>query len=139
VFFRAEPVHALCKCINAVHQGQIWANSSQLRSVLDAFSSLAPFHLVNSQGRVLLTKREVDVVKLVVDGHTNREIAHKLDLAEHTVRNYLARIYEKLGISSRFELMLSSIVTERIDPPANRKLVAADSSVLASSLRATGS
>jgi two-component system nitrate/nitrite response regulator NarL len=109
VFCRAEPLLALCKCINAVHQGQIWANSKQLRSVLDAFASATPLRLVNSQGRVLLTKREIDVVKLVVDGNTNRDVAQKLGLTEHTVSNYLFRIYEKLGISSRVELVLYSL------------------------------
>jgi two-component system nitrate/nitrite response regulator NarL len=109
VFCRAEPLHSLCRCIDAVHRGQVWANSSQLRSVLDAFASAAPLRLVNSKGRALLTKRELDVAKLVVDGHTNREVAHKLGLAEHTVSNYLFRIYEKLGISSRVELVLYSL------------------------------
>jgi two-component system nitrate/nitrite response regulator NarL len=109
VFCRAEPLPALYKCINAVHQGQIWANSKQLRSVLDAFSSAAPLRLLNSQGRVLLTKREIDVVKLVVQGHANRDVAQKLGLTEHTVSNYLFRIYEKLGISSRVELVLYSL------------------------------
>jgi two-component system, NarL family, nitrate/nitrite response regulator NarL len=108
-FCRAEPLHDLCKCINVVNQGQIWANSKQLYSVLDAFASAAPLRLVNSQGRVLLTKRELDVVKLVVDGHTNREAGHKLGLTEHTVSNYLFRIYDKLGVSSRVELVLYSI------------------------------
>ena len=92
-----------------MHQGQIWANSKQLRSVLDAFATATPLRLVNSQGRVLLTKREMDVVKLVVDGHTNRDVAQKLGLTEHTVSNYLFRIYEKLGISSRVELVLYSL------------------------------
>jgi len=109
VFCRAEPLQALCKCINAVHQGQIWANSKQLRLVLDAFAGAAPLHLANSQGRVLLTKREIDVVKLVAEGHTNRDVAQKLGLTEHTVSNYLFRIYEKLGISSRVELVLYSL------------------------------
>jgi DNA-binding CsgD family transcriptional regulator len=84
-------------------------NSSQLRSVLDAFASTAPLHVTNSQGRVLLTKRETDVVKLVVDGQSNREVAEKLGITEHTVSNYLFRIYEKLGISSRVELVLYSL------------------------------
>jgi DNA-binding NarL/FixJ family response regulator len=109
VFCRAEPVQALCKCINAVHQGQIWANSSQLRSVLEAFVSAAPLQLVNSQGRALLSKRETDVVKLVVEGYTNRDVAQKLGLTEHIVSNNLFRIYEKLGISSRVELVLYSL------------------------------
>ena len=109
VFCRAEPLSALYKCISAVHQGQIWANSKQLRSVLDAFSSAAPLRVFNSQGRVLLTKREIDVVKLVVQGHTNRDVAQKLGLTEHTVSNYLFTIYEKLGVSSRVELVLYSL------------------------------
>jgi len=109
VFCRADPLPALYKCINAVHQGQIWANSKQLRSVLDAFASAAPLRLVNSQTRLLLTKREIDVVKLVVQGHTNRDVAQRLRLTEHTVSNYLFRIYEKLGISSRVELVLYSL------------------------------
>ncbi len=106
VFCRAEPVQALCKCINAIHQGQIWANSRQLRSVLDAFKKAAPLSPANSRGRILLTKRENDVVKLIVEGCTNREVASSLGLTEHTVSNYLFRIYEKLGVSSRVELVL---------------------------------
>lgn len=109
VFCRAEPVQTLCRCISAVHQGQIWANSSQLRSVLDAFVDAAPLQIVSSKGKVLLTKREEEVVKFVVEGYTNREVAHKLHLTEHTVSNYLFRIYEKLGLSSRVELVLYSL------------------------------
>jgi DNA-binding NarL/FixJ family response regulator len=106
ILCRAEPLPTLCQCINAVHQGQIWANSEQLRYVLDAFVSAAPLLQVSSPERTLLTKRETDVVKLVVDGHTNREVAQTLGLTEHTVSNYLFRIYEKLGISGRVELVL---------------------------------
>ena len=109
VFCRTEPVQTLCKCINAVHQGQVWANSSQLRSVLDAFASASAVRVAHAHGRPLLTKRENDVVKLVVEGCTNRDVAEKLGLTEHTVSNYLFRIYEKLGISSRVELVLYSL------------------------------
>jgi DNA-binding NarL/FixJ family response regulator len=109
VFCRTEPVQTLCKCINAVHQGQVWANSSQLRSVLDAFASASTVRVAHAHGRPLLTKRENDVVKLVVDGFSNRDVAERLGLTEHTVSNYLFRIYEKLGISSRVELVLYSL------------------------------
>ena len=43
-----------------------------------------------------------------VEGFSNREIAHKLGLTEHTVGDHLIRIYEKLGITSRVELVLCS-------------------------------
>jgi two-component system nitrate/nitrite response regulator NarL len=109
VFCREQPMHLLSKCMNAVQQGQIWADSSQLRLVLDAFARERPLKLVNSHGKELLTKREVDVVRLVIDGHSNRSVAEQLGLTEHTVSNYLFKVYEKLGISSRVELVLYSL------------------------------
>jgi DNA-binding NarL/FixJ family response regulator len=109
VFCRAEPLPVLHKCIHAVHQGQIWANGAQLSAVLEAFVNAAPLRIVNSRGRTLLTKRENDVVRLVIEGYTNRDVGEKLGLTEHTVSNYLFRIYEKLGISSRVELVLYAV------------------------------
>lgn len=109
VFCRDQPIKALTKCITMVHHGQVWANSEQLNSVLSAFTQAAPMHIATTRSHRLLTKRENDVAKLVAQGATNREIAHKLELTEHTVSNYLFRIYEKLGISSRVELVLYSL------------------------------
>ncbi len=80
-----------------------------MQSVLDALVSATPLWMVNPRGQMLLTKREDDVVKLVVDGLSNRETAQKLGLTEHTVSNYLFRIYEKLGISTRVELVLYAL------------------------------
>ena len=65
--------------------------------------------MVNPRGQTLLTKREDEVVNLVVDGHSNREVAQKLGLTEHTVSNDLFRIYEKLGISTRVEIVLYAL------------------------------
>jgi DNA-binding CsgD family transcriptional regulator len=68
--------------------------------------STRPLKIQLSGGMARVSKRERDVVRLVSDGMRNQEIANKLNLSEHTVRNYLQRIYEKLGISSRVELVL---------------------------------
>jgi DNA-binding NarL/FixJ family response regulator len=54
----------------------------------------------------LLSKQEAKIVRLVADGRTNREIASHLELSEHTVKNYLFKIFDKLGISNRVELVL---------------------------------
>ena len=109
VFCRTESLTSLPKCIRVVHGGQIWANSKHLDRVMEAFASVAPLRLTSASGRRLLTKRGEDVVKLVVQGFSNREVALKLGITEHTVSNYLFKIYEKLGISSRVELMLYSL------------------------------
>jgi DNA-binding NarL/FixJ family response regulator len=113
VFCRTESLNLLPKCIRVVHSGQIWANSKQLDRVMEAFASAAPLRLISVEGQRLLTKREEDVVKLVVEGLSNREAAQQLGLTEHTVSNYLVRIYEKLGISSRVELVLYSLTENR--------------------------
>jgi DNA-binding CsgD family transcriptional regulator len=57
----------------------------------------------------LLTKREEEVVRLVAEGMQNREIAKELKLSEHTIKNYLFHIFEKLGVSSRVELVLYAV------------------------------
>jgi DNA-binding CsgD family transcriptional regulator len=57
-------------------------------------------------GMALLTLRERDVVRLAAEGMRNQEISLQLHLSEHTVRNYLLRIFDKLGIGSRVELVL---------------------------------
>jgi len=54
----------------------------------------------------LLSARETDVVRCVAEGLTNREVAQRLKLTEHTVKNYLFRIFDKLGVSSRVEVVL---------------------------------
>jgi DNA-binding NarL/FixJ family response regulator len=57
----------------------------------------------------VLTPREEQVVALVADGLSNREVAHELRLSEHTIKKYLFRIFDKLGISSRVELVLYAL------------------------------
>lgn len=104
-----SPFKALCRCVERVHAGQIWAKSSDLAFVLDTFCRLAPMRVANGDGMNLLTKREEDVVRLLGDGLQNREIAHQLNLSEHTVKNYLFHIFDKLGVSSRVELILYAV------------------------------
>jgi DNA-binding NarL/FixJ family response regulator len=101
-----ESFDAICKCIEVVMQGEIWASKTELCYLLEALSDSAPVPITDSKGLNLLTKREEDVVRLVAEGLTNREISERLSLSEHTVRNYLFRIFDKLGISSRVELVL---------------------------------
>jgi DNA-binding NarL/FixJ family response regulator len=63
---------SLCRCVLQVNAGQVWANSSQLHEVLEAFSRKIPRQVVNANGRGLLTNREGEVVRLVEEGMTNK-------------------------------------------------------------------
>jgi two-component system nitrate/nitrite response regulator NarL len=109
VLSRDESFELLCKCIHAVSQGQVWANSQELRILLRALIQNRPILPVLSKiprPSNSLTSREQGVVHLVAEGLTNRDISKHLHLSEHTVRNYLFRIYNKLGTSNRLELAL---------------------------------
>lgn len=109
VFSREESFATLCKCIQKVHQGQIWASNLQLRYLVESITAAAPQPITDAQGVGLLTKRERSLVQLVAEGRTNRDISRELGLSEHTVRNYLFRIFNKLGTSNRLELALYAI------------------------------
>ncbi len=104
--FSQTPFPMLCKCIQCIFRGEVWINSQQMNYVLDALSEVPTLRVVNSNGRVLLTPREEQVVALVADGLTNRGVATELGLSEHTIKKYLLRIFDKVGISSRVELVL---------------------------------
>jgi DNA-binding NarL/FixJ family response regulator len=109
IFRRSTPTHLLARCIAAVHHGQIWATSTDVLQVIEALQTAMPFKGVNSRGEALLTKREQELVPLVANGLTNREISIELAVSEHTIKNHLFRIYEKLGISNRVELILYGV------------------------------
>jgi len=66
-------------------------------------------HVINSKGRVVLTPREEQTANLATEGLNNREIARQLNLIENTVKKSLLRIYVKIGVSNRVELVLCAL------------------------------
>jgi len=99
----------LCKCLLRVAAGQIWANTAQLNYIMDLLSEVPSLRVLNSIGIDLLTPREEQVVALVAEGLGNRQIALELNLSQHTIKKYLFRVFEKLGISTRVELVLYAV------------------------------
>lgn len=122
VFARSDSdIRLLGKCIRRVVEGQVWADSTQLHHLLEAFSSgTSDRESPRERALSLLTAREETVVRLVAEGMGNREIAQQLNLSEHTAKNYLFRIFEKLGFSNRVELVLYAIakLNQPEAPPA---------------------
>src|SRR5580765_6002452 len=105
IFAKHERLENLCKCIHCVHEGQIWARSVELEHALEALANSPLVRATNHKGLELLSTRERQVVQYLAAGMANREIAEALSLSQHTVKNYLFRIFDKLGVSSRTELL----------------------------------
>lgn len=108
VFCRSDSFEALCKCIRCIHQGQVWANSEELQFLLDAIVEHGPAAALLTSSRPL-SKREEEISYLVAEGCSNRQISERLGLSEHTIKNYLFRVFEKLGVSTRVGLALYAL------------------------------
>ena len=125
---------ALCKCIRRVCEGQIWISNMELEYVFDAVVQTRPLRVMNAEGLNLLSRREEEVMRLVAEGLGNREIANLLNLSEHTVKNYLFHIFDKLGISNRVELVLYAVSHPRavVQDSSQQEKVLPDSTALGS-------
>jgi len=113
VFCACESLEALSKCVHRVFQGQIWANTEQVEILLQALASSHHIRAVDASGLNLLSKREMEVVRCVAQGMSNRAIAERLHVSQHTVKNSLFRIFDKLGVSNRVELLFMTLSQER--------------------------
>jgi len=108
IFCRSDSFESLCKCIRCVHEGQVWANSQGLQYVVDAVAEHGPAVGLMPGSRPL-SKREEEITFLVAEGYSNRQISERLDLSEHTIKNYLFRVFEKLGVTTRVGLALYAL------------------------------
>ena len=109
VFSRQQPMADFIECVEHVRKGFIWAGATETILLLDALSSIPPPNLFRARASESssLSVRELQVIKCAAKGKTNKVIAGELGLSEHTVKNYLFRAFEKLGVSKRVELLFS--------------------------------
>ena len=103
-----EPAETLLKAIEKVHQGQLWLDRATTGRIFIELSRPKSEAAGKRSSPKLeaLTARERDVVRQVVlaPGADNQRLAQELQMAEHTLRNHLSRIYDKLGVPNRLEL-----------------------------------
>jgi len=91
----------LLKAIRSVHRGVPMIDSSIAGRVLVEFGKLTRDR--QNQDFLDLSKREIEILQLVAQGATNKDIAQKLFISEHTVRNAISIIFQKLYVNSRTE------------------------------------
>jgi two-component system nitrate/nitrite response regulator NarL len=109
IFCRTDSVEALCKCIRCVRQGQVWAGTHELRFLLEALVEEGRPGDSSLESARPLSQREQQITRLVAEGYSNRQISQQLQLSEHTIKNYLFRVFEKLGVGTRVELTLYAL------------------------------
>lgn len=100
----------LFDCINAVMAGRYWVESENVSDLMQALRKLLTTPAAKSRARAFgLTARELEIIRAVVGGYANKEIAQRFSISEHTVKNHLTNIFDKLGVSNRLELALLGI------------------------------
>lgn len=105
---KTEPTDILLKAIEKIHLGELWLNrNATSRILMQIAQANAPVELSNEQKKLnTLTVKEEKVTRAIqmYPEKTLREIADKLHISEHTLRNHLASTYDKLGVRNRLEL-----------------------------------
>jgi DNA-binding NarL/FixJ family response regulator len=96
----ATEVHLLKKALRVVSEGQIWIDNESVKAVLCDSGA------ISQKGKIShITGRQEELIACISEGLSNKEIAQRFGLSEHTVKAHLNRIYRKLGVTSRSKLM----------------------------------
>jgi len=112
------------RAIDAVMEGHYWIRGKNVSNILQELQEIQESSATGSDLKPLgLTRREMDIVSLVVQGCPNKEIAKQLGIAEDTVKRHLTNIFDKVGTSTRLELALFAVdrhlVTRRSEGSPN--------------------
>ena len=95
----------LVKCVRKIAAGETWIDNQSVSWVIEAYRSQATV-LVNPRSRPHLSPKEVAIITCITRGMRNKEIAYQIGTTEQVIKNYLRKIYDKLGVSDRLELAL---------------------------------
>jgi DNA-binding NarL/FixJ family response regulator len=107
----------LVDCLRAVAKGQAWLDSRGVQWVLEAYRTQGA-RPGNARTKVQLTPKESLIVSCVTQGMKNKEIAQRVGTTEQVVKNYLRKVYDKLGVADRLELALYCLNNRVVDVPS---------------------
>jgi DNA-binding NarL/FixJ family response regulator len=112
----------LVECLRKVANGEPWLESKAVNWVLEAYRTQGT-RPASSRPKVQLTPKESLIVSCVTQGMKNKEIAVRVGTTEQVVKNYLRKVYDKLGVADRLELALYCLHHRVLDgaakPPAS--------------------
>jgi two-component system nitrate/nitrite response regulator NarL len=129
----------LVDCLRKVAGGEPWLESQAIHWVMEAYRghSLRPS---GARPKVQLTPKETLIVSCVTQGMKNKEIAIRVGTTEQVVKNYLRKVYDKLGVADRLELALYCLSHHVVDgvkpPPVPAAAHKTGDAIIASSARA---
>jgi DNA-binding NarL/FixJ family response regulator len=103
VFFENRPLDLFLKGIEIIFDGKLWFSRNILQLVREKVNKE---HAISNSGRVDLTVREQEILVLIASGYLNDEIAERLCISVHTVKNHIYNLFKKIGVSSRFQASL---------------------------------
>lgn len=95
----------LVKCVRKIAAGETWIDNQSIGWVIEAYRLHATGVTTQRSGRHL-TPKELAIITGVTQGKRNKEIAYELGTTEQVIKNYLRKVYDKLGVSDRLELAL---------------------------------
>jgi DNA-binding NarL/FixJ family response regulator len=119
---RAISPDLLVRCMRKVQGGEMWLDNQGVSWVIEAYKSQATM-LTSPRPKNRLTDKEMLIVSCVAQGMKNKDIANEIGTTEQVVKNYLRRVYDKLGVSDRLELALYCVhhrLLENAAPPAKQ-------------------
>jgi two-component system nitrate/nitrite response regulator NarL len=95
----------LVRCVRRIAAGETWIDNQSVNWVIDAYRAQAAA-LVSPRNQPRLSPKEMSIITCITQGKRNKEIAFQLGTTEQVIKNYLRKIYDKLGVSDRLELAL---------------------------------
>jgi DNA-binding NarL/FixJ family response regulator len=95
----------LIKCVRKIAAGETWIDNQSVSWVIEAYRAQAT-SLTNPRSQPKLSKKELAIISCITRGMRNKEIAYQIGTTEQVIKNYLRKVYDKLGVSDRLELAL---------------------------------
>jgi len=117
VLLKDAAAEHLAACIRAVVQGEYWLDGRPVQNLVQVLRELTAQTAPPPRKTYGLTARELEVVALITEGYTNKDIASTFGISEETVKRHLTNIFNKLGVGNRLELALFAL-NHNLLPPA---------------------